>query len=158
MVLDMGKDSGLTPSCYIHHTSLPNYIDNANPPTKKNPFRTISEKPFTCTLDLSIPSTNAQNFTKLLASTDNATFTYAKVHMKLHDLLTGDFFNDYIKTGNIVMLSEGRPGVDNSFSLVEGVLRLEIDKPTFERVGLEGNVVDGLGRKHAKGRYGVLLL
>ncbi len=52
------------------------------------------------------------------------------------------------------MLSEGRPGIDHTFSLCEGVLRLEIDKPTFERMGLEGKAIAGEGRKHVKARYG----
>lgn len=35
-----------------------------------------------------------------------------------------------------------------------GTLRLEIDKPTYERVGLQGVPVKDLGRKHQKSRYG----
>lgn len=53
------------------------------------------------------------------------------------------------------MLSEGRPGIDNVFSLREGVLRLEIDKPTFERMGLDGRAIPTEGRKHIKARYGM---
>ena len=52
------------------------------------------------------------------------------------------------------MLSEGRPGIDQIFSLSEGVLRLEVDKPTFQRLGLEGKVIPNEGRKHVKARYG----
>ena len=51
------------------------------------------------------------------------------------------------------MLSEGRPGTDHIFSLHEGILRLEIDKPTFERLGLDGEPISSEGRKHAKARY-----
>ena len=52
------------------------------------------------------------------------------------------------------MLSEGRPGIDHVFSLSEGVLRLQVDKPTFERMGLEGKAMPSEGRKHVKARYG----
>lgn len=52
------------------------------------------------------------------------------------------------------MLSSGRPGLDNVFSLREGVLRLEVDKETYERMGLAGNAIQGNGRKHVKTRYG----
>ena len=52
------------------------------------------------------------------------------------------------------MLSEGRPGIDHIFSLSEGILRLEVDKATFERMGLEGKAIPSEGRKHVKSRFG----
>jgi ribonucleases P/MRP protein subunit RPP40 len=55
------------------------------------------------------------------------------------------------------MLSEGRPGIDQVFSLIEGVLRLEVDKPTFERMGLQGKAIPNEGRKHVKARYAIEL-
>ena len=89
--------------------------------------------------------------------------------MKLSEVIEGDFFNQYIKigrgllqgsehstddrAGNILMLSEGRPGIDHGFSLSEGVLRLEVDKATFERMGLDGSIIPSEGRKHVKARY-----
>ena len=51
------------------------------------------------------------------------------------------------------MLSEGRPGIDHIFSLSNGILRLEVDKPNFERMGLEGKAISSGGRKHVKARY-----
>ncbi len=90
--------------------------------------------------------------------------------MKLSELVSGEFFNQYIKTGmfrsffecheltdatgNILMLSEGRAGTDHMFSLVDGILRIEVDKATFERMGLEGKPIPTAGRKHVKIRYG----
>lgn len=74
--------------------------------------------------------------------------------MKPLDLISGEFFNSYIKVGNVVMLSEGRSGTDNVFSLSDGVLRIEVDKPTFEKLGLEGRAVNGEGKKHVKARFG----
>lgn len=52
------------------------------------------------------------------------------------------------------MLSEGRSGTDNVLSLLDGVLRIEVDKPTYEKLGLEGKAVGGEGRKHVKARFG----
>lgn len=60
-----------------------------------------------------------------------------------------------MSAGNILMLSEGRPGSDNIFSLREGILRLEVDKATYERMGLNGTAVPYEGRKHVKTRYAV---
>ena len=36
------------------------------------------------------------------------------------------------------MLSEGRPGIDNVYSLHQGELRLEVSKEIYERTGLQG--------------------
>ena len=74
--------------------------------------------------------------------------------MKPLDLISGEFFNSYIKVGNVIMLSEGRSGTDNVLSLSEGVLRIEVDKPTFEKLGREGTAVNGEGKKHVKARFG----
>jgi ribonuclease P/MRP protein subunit RPP40 len=97
---------------------------------------------------------------------------YARVFMKLGELLAGDFFMEYIKkgewdvstiwvmrradsgAGNIMMLSEGRPLVDNVFSLYDGVLRLELDRPTYEKCGLQGRPIEDGGKKHQKARWG----
>jgi len=43
MVLDLGRDQGPRPKCFFRHAGLPSYIDNAQPPTKKEPFRTVLE-------------------------------------------------------------------------------------------------------------------
>lgn len=53
------------------------------------------------------------------------------------------------------MLSEGRPGIENIFSLREGLLRLEVDKSTYQRMGLSGTAIPNEGRKHVKVRYAV---
>nr|POE71357.1 hypothetical protein CFP56_62452 [Quercus suber] len=59
--------------------------------------------------------------------------------------------------GNILMRSQGRPLIDSVYTLSAGILRLEIDKPTFERMGLEGQVIPSAGRKHVKARYAIEL-
>lgn len=75
--------------------------------------------------------------------------SYAKVILKLQDIISGTFFTEYVKkgrssssisccswpskrfsqshdfsslifAGNVLMLSEGRPGIDNVFSLRDG--------------------------------------
>lgn len=90
-------------------------------------------------------------------SNGKGTVRYAKLHIKLQDILTGDFFTHYIKApgSDILLLSEGRPSIDPVFSLSQGILRLEVDKPTFERLGLTGTPVPTHGRKHVKARYAV---
>ena len=55
-----------------------------------------------------------------------------------------------------MMLSEGRPLVDNVFSLYDGILRLELDRPTYERVGLQGRSIEDGGKKHQANRWGMV--
>ena len=113
---------------------------------------------------------------------DDAVLKYARVFMSLLDVVSGDFFNQYCKAGNVLMVSEGRVGVDHNFSLGDGEsfwisglysrfsvplrkvgsdvvtlgkLRLELDKATYERCGLVGKVMVDQGRKHVKSRYGM---
>lgn len=74
---------------------------------------------------------------KVLA--DSEAPVYSRVIMPLKALLEGEFFNEYIKrgsrilslpgteqqfdcpTGNVLMLSEGKFGVDNVYCLREGM-------------------------------------
>lgn len=53
-----------------------------------------------------------------------------------------------------MMLSEGRPLIDQVFSLYGGVLRLELDRPTYERCGLQGKPIEDGGKKHQRARWG----
>jgi ribonuclease P/MRP protein subunit RPP40 len=82
------------------------------------------------------------------------------------------------RIGNILMISEGRSGSDNVFTLRDGsflfmlnpqevfslqaqeltqidagILRMELGKEIYERTGLTGKVFRSGGRKHAKERY-----
>jgi ribonucleases P/MRP protein subunit RPP40 len=52
------------------------------------------------------------------------------------------------------MLSEGRPGIDHVYSLCDGVLRIEVSKPVFELMGLNGEAIPSHDRKHVNSRYG----
>lgn len=82
-----------------------------------------------------------------------SSISYARVQMSLLDILSGDFFNQYIKIGNIVMRSQGRATIDLVIQLVEGTLRIELDAPTYERCGLIGKPIASGNRKHIKSRY-----
>jgi ribonuclease P/MRP protein subunit RPP40 len=147
MNLDVGQREA--PKCYFTHTTL-SHVDGANPPVKKEPFRTILDQPYSDQISLLLSASQKQEeFERKLLS-----LQYARVYMKPLDLLTGEFFNSYIKSGDITMLSEGRSGSDTVISLAEGILRIECDKPTYEKLGLEGKAVGSEGRKHVKARFG----
>ncbi|OCK74639.1 hypothetical protein K432DRAFT_310335 [Lepidopterella palustris CBS 459.81] len=151
-MFDFSKQDGPSSKCYFTHSILPNYIDPAQPSTKKKPFSTFLSQPFTHTADLILPEEIYELIRKELDG-QIGTAHYARVYMSLGAVIARDFFTEYIKKGNIMMLSEGRPGVDNVFSLYGGVLKLELDRPTYERCGLVGKPIEDGGRKHKKARY-----
>ncbi|KAK7624572.1 ribonuclease P 40kDa subunit-domain-containing protein [Phyllosticta citricarpa] len=157
-MFSIGNENGPASKCIFTHSVLPEHIDERHPPTKKKPFATITELPFahTASADLILPR-EVHEAVKQQLDGNVGSFQYARVYMTLGEIVEGDFFNDYIKTGNVLMISEGRRGVDNTFSLREGVLRLDLDRPTYERCGLEGKPVRHPGRKHTKERYAVEL-
>ncbi|GAM82099.1 hypothetical protein ANO11243_000780 [Dothideomycetidae sp. 11243] len=151
-MLDVPGDNAPDPKCYFTHVRLPQHIDHQQPPTKKKPFSCILERPFNQTVDILGPDDTIRVLRDKLQPV-TAGLRYARVHMKLLDLVQGDFFNTYIKQGNIAMLSGGKPGVDNTFSFHDGILRLQLDRPTYERAGLTGKPIMSPGRKHSKYRY-----
>ena len=60
-------------------------------------------------LDLVLPAAAAEDFQKALES-GIGTLQYARVHMKLLEVVEGDFFNQYIKSGthsSVPLISRG---------------------------------------------------
>ncbi|KAK3672481.1 hypothetical protein LTR78_007531 [Recurvomyces mirabilis] len=145
---------GPKPKCFFTQANLPTFVDHDHPPIKKQPLATVVKQNFTHTLDLIVPDTHLDKLNAALTK-GPGDLHYARVYMKLSEILDGDFFNTYIKSDDILMLSEGRPGIDHMYSLCEGVLRLEVDRPAFERTGLPGTAIPSQGRKHVKSRYAI---
>ncbi len=79
--------------------------------------------------------------------------SYSRVTMPLSGILEGDFFTEYVKKGNVLMLSEGVHGVDNVFSLREGMLTLALDKESYERAGLVGRPDGSTGSRRSRLRW-----
>jgi ribonucleases P/MRP protein subunit RPP40 len=113
-MLDFNSRDGPRPKCYFTSSKLPAYIDHGQIPSKKKPFCTISSFLFAHTvcpsnkltllkadefqLSMVMPTDRAEAFKKSLDS-NGGTLQYAKVYMTPRDLLEGDFFNQYIKSG-----------------------------------------------------------
>lgn len=139
---------------YFSHSVLPSYIDPHNVSTKKKPFSAFNKQQFSHSLDLILPEEMYELVQHQLQQVDGlAESQYAKVHMKLGEILEAEFLDGYIKQGSIMMLSEGRPLLDNRFELFEGKLRMELTRPTYERCGIQGNPVEDGGKKHQKQRW-----
>lgn len=135
------------------HTILPSYIDPLNTSTKKHPFTTFRAQPYSHTLDLVLPAEVWDIVRAHLAAHNER--VYARAWMKLGDVLEDEFLDAYIRNGSASMLSEGRVNVDTSFEIGEGVLRIEMDRRTYERAGLVGVAVEDGGRKHQRNRWRV---
>ncbi|OJD12212.1 hypothetical protein AJ78_07153 [Emergomyces pasteurianus Ep9510] len=140
--------------CYTTIGKLPAFVDPQQPPIKKSPFSSFSKHPFVHSTSLVLPKEIYDSVWDTISSQIRIP-QYARVIMPLSALLEHDFFNSYIKIGDILLISEGRSGVDNVYTLKDGVLRLELDKNSFERVGLDGKSIRSGGRKHVKERYAV---
>lgn len=73
--------------------------------------------------------------------------------MSLSQILEGEFFTEYIKIGDILMLSRGRNDVDNVFTLRDGQLTMFLDKETYERAGLVGKPYGAKGTRGLRPRW-----
>ncbi|KAF1944540.1 hypothetical protein EJ02DRAFT_94956 [Clathrospora elynae] len=147
-------DSAPDTRIYFSHSVLPSHIDPKHVSTKKKPFSTFNQHKFSYSLDLILPEEIYELVKNELWRVDGpARAQYARVHMKLGELLESEFLESYIKQGNIMMLSEGRLLVDDRFELYEGVLRMELTRPTYERCGLQGKPIEDGGKKHKKQRW-----
>ena len=77
---------------------LPGYIDRNQPPTKKPPWRVINDVSFVKSVEMVLPEELYEiMWTKV--EQELKPVKYAKVIMKLEDVLDGDFFTEYIKKG-----------------------------------------------------------
>lgn len=84
--------------------TLPSYVDRCQPPTKKQPWRAINEVGFVRSVEIVLPD---ELYEAIWAKVEEGlkavkAVKYAKVIMKLQDLLEGEFFNGYIKKGKHV--------------------------------------------------------
>ncbi|KAF7118205.1 hypothetical protein CNMCM5793_007606 [Aspergillus hiratsukae] len=151
-MLDFDDDASRREKCFTTIAQLPAYVDPKQPPSKKSPFSAIVNHPFVHTVEVLLPE---EVYSSIKDSLDPKVqkLRYARVFMSPSALLEGDFFNTYIKTGNILMISEGRSGSDNVYTLKDGILKLELGKEVYERTGLTGKPIRSGGRKHAKERY-----
>ncbi|KAF2171285.1 hypothetical protein M409DRAFT_63630 [Zasmidium cellare ATCC 36951] len=159
-MIGLAKDNGPKPRCLVTNAKLSNFLNHEQPPTKKRPFSTILNQTYTHTLTLLLPTTTTPNNpfqTALSASPTPWTLHHLKLHLNLSSLLTNPFFTTYIKSPpaslTLLSLPSSNPYA-GTFTLHEGLLALDLDRPTYERVGLQGKPTSTSGgRKHVKDRF-----
>ncbi|KAJ5640526.1 hypothetical protein N7528_000151 [Penicillium herquei] len=151
-MLDFDDDASRREKCFTTVTQLPAFVDPKQIPTKRSPFSAVLNHAFIHTIEVILPA-DAYSSIQAPLEAKLEKIQCARVFLRASDLLENDFFNTYIKTGNILMISEGRSGSDTVFSLRDGLLKIELGKEIYERTGLVGKPIRSGGRKHGKERF-----
>lgn len=101
--------------CFFTYSEMPELINEKQPPVKKKPFSTIQSHPFTHTVsefclevsssclhidqvDLILPE-EIYSIIEQKFNSDESALRYARVKISLLEVLSGEFFNQYIKAG-----------------------------------------------------------
>ncbi|TEY56446.1 hypothetical protein BOTCAL_0225g00260 [Botryotinia calthae] len=152
-MLSFPKDTKHEQKCYVTHGTM-GHLDPKQPPVKRKPFVNILGHKFINKVEMILP----KELYEIMKNGVNGVLAesgpvYSRVVLPLSALLEGEFFTEYIKKGNIMMLSKGMMGVDNVFSLSEGILTLHLDKETYERSGLVGKPEGIKGKREHRPRW-----
>ncbi|KAH8808344.1 ribonuclease P 40kDa subunit-domain-containing protein [Xylogone sp. PMI_703] len=128
------------------------HLDPKQPPVKRNPYAAVLNQRFVHQVQFILLKEIYEVIQTDLVK-DEINPTYSRVILPLRSLVEGEFFNEYIKKGNILMLSEGRVGIDNVYSLKDGILTLHLDKESYERAGIVGKPEGTKGGRGSKPRW-----
>ncbi|KAF6834503.1 ribonuclease p protein subunit [Colletotrichum musicola] len=140
-----------SPKCFVSCGTMA-HVEPRQLPTKGKPWAPILGQGYNHKVDLILPQECYELVLQKLVK-EMAPPTFYRVVMTLGQVLDGAFFNEYIKTGNILMLSEGKTTTDTVFSLREGLLTMYLDKETYERAGLVGKPHGVKGKRGLKPRW-----
>ncbi|KAM4066986.1 ribonuclease subunit [Hirsutella rhossiliensis] len=123
-------------ACFVTYGTM-GHVDRKQLPQRGNPWTAIAAQDFIHKVDLIAPQEFfSVLYEKLVEQRQQP--VYARVTMTLGQLLEANFLTECIKEGDALMLSEGRTTTDNVFALHKGVLKMYLDKETYERAGLTG--------------------
>ncbi|CAG8980437.1 hypothetical protein HYALB_00012924 [Hymenoscyphus albidus] len=150
-MLDFPEDTKNEQKCEVTHGVM-GHLDPKQPPTKRKPFSAILAHPFVHKVQLVLPA-EIYEIIKNEVFREEERPDYSRVILPLKALLEGEFFNQYIKIGNILMLSEGNPATENVYTLREGILTLHLDKESYERAGIVGKPEGVKGKRGTKPRW-----
>ncbi|KAI0541293.1 ribonuclease P 40kDa subunit-domain-containing protein [Xylaria digitata] len=125
------------PKCLVTYGTM-SYPDTSQLPAKVKPWNTLLSQDYVHKVDLVLPEELLQLVKERVLNDAAQIPSHYRVTMTLGQVLEGDFFTQYIKIGNILMLSEGKVDTDIVFSIRDGKLSMYLDKETYERAGLVG--------------------
>ncbi|KFA63918.1 hypothetical protein S40285_03779 [Stachybotrys chlorohalonatus IBT 40285] len=135
--------------CFVTYGQM-GHVDAQQLPTRGKPWTSIAAQGFIHKIDLIVPQSSFQVLHDKLFQ-DRPQPHFFRVKMALVDVLSGEFFTQYIKTGTAPL--SGKSDVDNTFTLHEGVLNMYLDKETYERAGLPGKPQGPKGSRGEKPRW-----
>ncbi|KAI1504504.1 ribonuclease P 40kDa subunit [Biscogniauxia marginata] len=157
--------------CFVTYGTLA-HTDSKQLPGRAKPWSTFLAQDFVHKVDLVLPEESLHLVREKVMGDLVQAPTYHRVIMTPGQVLEGDFFTQYIKIGNVMMLSEGKIDSDNVFSLKEGktsyfamttkfsncrwyigVLTMYLDRETYERAGLVGKPHGIKGKRGLKPRW-----
>ncbi|KAL6907270.1 ribonuclease P 40kDa subunit domain-containing protein [Trichoderma evansii] len=141
-----------SPKCFVTYGTMC-HVDPKQVPSKGKTWTAISELDFIHKVDLIIPQDIHDIVVQKMAERESP--SYYRVVMTLGQVLETEFLTQYIKLGNVLMLSEGKTAMGQLFTLREGILDLYLDRETYERAGLEGKPYGIKGDRGSKPRWKV---
>ncbi|KAL9080053.1 MAG: hypothetical protein Q9157_001137 [Trypethelium eluteriae] len=97
-MLNFTKEAPLSAKCAFVHSSLPAFVDENQPPSKRKPFSTFASQTHNYTIDLLLPAEVYHLIEQKLHNNEYSQ-PYFRVYMSLGDIIEKDFFNKYVKTG-----------------------------------------------------------
>ncbi|KFX92065.1 hypothetical protein V490_05585 [Pseudogymnoascus sp. VKM F-3557] len=143
---DGGKKERET--CFVTHGAM-GHLDPTQPPVKRKPYSAILAVPFA---ELILPKELYESIQSDMDSKFSVP-AYSRVILPLAELVSGDFFTEYIRKGNVLMLSEGKYGFNDVYSLRDGILTLALEKESYERAGLAGEPDGAKGKRGSRARW-----
>lgn len=95
--------------CQISYGQLPTFIDPKQPPQRRKPFDALWALKWCHTVDVLLPVElrdviqQAEGRQNELGRLETRNERFAKVIMKLGEVLEGDFFTEYVKKGDLCL-------------------------------------------------------
>ncbi|UNI19206.1 Ribonuclease P [Purpureocillium takamizusanense] len=137
-------------ACFVTYGTM-GHVDPKQPPYRSRPWTDIASQEFISKVDLVVPQQYYDALHETLTQ-DSRQPRYSRVTMALGQVLQGSFFTNYVKTGDALMLSNGR-GNGDRFTLQKGILKLYLERESFERAGMEGKPHGAKGNRGDKPRW-----
>ncbi|KAK6363669.1 hypothetical protein TWF730_001089 [Orbilia blumenaviensis] len=130
--------------CYVTRGTILKPTGSENP--SQRPYTTIHDHIYNQQVDLLLPDEICEVVQQRL-SEQLKPLQYHRIFMGPKHILEKEFYNHYIRQGNIILLSDGRVDVDDVYCLYDGKLFLFLRKETYEKAGLVGRQAAFGGRK-----------
>lgn len=102
-LFDLDPAGRREPKTRVHVGHLPPYIHPEQSPTKKSPWRAVGDAPFLKSVTVILPG-DLYDLIWDKIEDETKKGSYAKVILKLQDVLSGTFFTEYIKKGKPCLL------------------------------------------------------